>query len=161
MDRLRGSFQRQAMPMTWDFAEANPIEDFGGGFSSVVESESEVLDGLPRVRLVGHSTQADAAVRDYSGFVLSTDPPYYDNIAYSDLSDFFYVWLRRTLRDIHPVLFASMLVPKTEELVANPYRHNGKIGAERFFESGFEQVFARASASASGDYPITVYYAFK
>lgn len=161
MDRLRGSFQRQAMPMTWDFAEANPIEDFGGGFGSVVESVSEALDRLPEARLVGTAMQADAAEREYSGTVISTDPPYYDNIGYSDLSDFFYVWLRRSLRDIQPALFSSMLVPKAEELVANPYRHNGKDGAEKFFQSGFERVFARARASASEEFPITVYYAFK
>ena len=160
IDRLRGSFQRQAMPMTWDFAEANPLEDFGGGFGSVVESECEVLEGLPEARLVGQATQEDAAARDYAGVVMSTDPPYYDNIGYSDLSDFFYVWLRRTLRDIHPGLFASMLVPKAEEHVANPYRH-GRDGAERFFEEGFERVFARARLHAPQDFPITVYYAFK
>lgn len=161
MDRLRGSFQRQAIPMTWDFAEANPVEDFGGGFRVVVESEAEVLDALPTVRHPGHADQADAAAREYDQVVVSTDPPYYDNISYSDLSDFFYVWLRRTLREVHPTLFASMLVPKADELVANPYRHSGKEGAEKFFETGFENVFARARAGASDDYPTTVYYAFK
>lgn len=161
MDRLRGSFQRQAMPMTWDFAEANPVEDFGGGFGVVVESEAEVIDALPAARLPGHAAQADAAAREYDQLVVSTDPPYYDNIGYSDLSDFFYVWLRRSLRDIHPSLFASMLVPKAEELVANPYRHGGRDCAEKFFETGFENVFARARQAASNDYPITVYYAFK
>ncbi len=161
MDRLRGSFQRQAIPMTWDFAEANPVEDFGGGFWTVVESESEVLHSLPNARIMGSAGQADAAARDYSGLVLSTDPPYYDNIGYSDLSDFFYVWLRRSLRDVYPELFASILVPKAEELVANPYRHNGRDGAEKFFEEGFQRVFARARHSASEEFPITVYYAFK
>jgi putative DNA methylase len=161
MDRLRGSFQRQAIPMTWDFAETNPIEGFGGGFESVVESEAEVIDGLPAVRIAGSAEQADAAARKYAGLTVSTDPPYYDNIGYSDLSDFFYVWLRRSLREVHPALFASILVPKAEELVANPYRHDGKDGAEKFFERGFEKVFARARSSASDDFPITVYYAFK
>lgn len=161
MDRLRGSFQRQAIPMTWDFAEANPVEDFGGGFGVVVESEAEVLDALPGWHLPGHADQADAATRKYDQLLVSTDPPYYDNIGYSDVSDFFYVWLRRTLRNVHPTLFASMLVPKADELVANKYRHGGKEGAERFFETGFERVFARARESASEDYPITVFYAFK
>ncbi|PXW31260.1 UNVERIFIED_CONTAM: putative DNA methylase [Williamsia faeni] len=161
MDRLRGSFQRQAVSMTWDFAEANPIEDFGGGFGMVVESEAEVLDSLPATKLFGHADQADAAARQYGGAVVSTDPPYYDNIVYSDLSDFFYVWLRRSLRDVHPSLFASMLVPKAEELVANAYRHNGREGAEKFFEAGFENVFARAREGVSENYPTTVYYAFK
>src|SRR5690606_5973057 len=89
------------------------------------------------------------------------DPPYYDNIGYSDLSDFFYVWLRGSLRGIYPGLFSTMLVPKSEELVANPYRHGGKEGAAEFFEKGFEFVFARARAAVSDDYPITVYYSFK
>lgn len=95
------------------------------------------------------------------GFVISTDPPYYDNIGYSDLSDFFYVWLRRSLKDIHPSLFSTMLVPKAEELVANQYRHGGKDGARDFFEDGFRAVFANARRSTNPDYPMTVYYAFK
>ena len=95
------------------------------------------------------------------GFVISTDPPYYDNIGYSDLSDFFYVWLRRSLKDVHPSLFSTMLVPKAEELVANPYRHGGKDGARDFFEDGFRAVFASARRSVNPDYPMTVYYAFK
>jgi putative DNA methylase len=93
--------------------------------------------------------------------VLSTDPPYYDNIVYSDLSDFFYVWLRRSLRSIHPDLLSTLLVPKAEELVANPYRHDGKEGAREFFEDGFRRVFATARRTALADFPITVYYAFK
>jgi putative DNA methylase len=160
MDRLRGSFQRQAIPMTWDFAEANPLSAAGGGFTAVVQSEAEVLDAL-----VGHppgeATQADAAGLSYEGYVISTDPPYYDNIVYSDLSDFFYVWLRRSLRPIYPSLLSTVLVPKAEELVANPYRHADKDGAKKFFEDGFQAVFASARQSASPNYPITVYYAFK
>ena len=94
--------------------------------------------------------------------LISTDPPYYDNIGYSDLSDFFYVWLRRSLRGVHPELLSTMLVPKAEELVANPYRHDGKEGAKEFFEDGFRRVFARArEIRAFTEYPITVYYAFK
>ena len=93
--------------------------------------------------------------------MISTDPPYYDNIGYSDLSDFFYVWLRRSLKGIHPSLFSTMLVPKAEELVANPYRHGGKDGAKDFFEDGFRAVFANARRGANPDYPMTVYYAFK
>ena len=93
--------------------------------------------------------------------VISTDPPYYDNIGYSDLSDFFYVWLRRTLRSIHPETLSTLLVPKSEELVANAYRHNGKQGARLFFEDGFREVFMKARQTALPDFPITVYYAFK
>jgi len=160
MDRLRGSFQRQAIPMTWDFAEANPLTATGGGFTAVIQSEFEVLNALTP-RREATATQADAATCSHAGFLISTDPPYYDNIGYSDLSDFFYVWLRRSLREVHPELFSTLLVPKAEELVANPYRHDGKTGAKQFFEDGFRQVFARARESALTDYPITVYYAFK
>ncbi|MDN7121457.1 DUF1156 domain-containing protein [Nocardioides sp. ChNu-153] len=159
MDRLRGSFQRQAVPMTWDYAEANPLSTAGGGLAAVVQSEAEVLQALVP-RRPGSVSQADASTRDYHA-VISTDPPYYDNIGYSDLSDFFYVWLRRSLRDVHPDLLSTMLVPKAEELVANPYRHNGKDGARSFFETGFQSVFAKARETASEEYPITVWYAFK
>lgn len=159
MDRLRGSFQRQAVPMTWDFAEANPLTAAGGGLTAVVQSEVEVLEHLVG-GTVGNVSQADAAARKYD-HVISTDPPYYDNIGYSDLSDFFYVWLRRTLRPIHPGLLSTMLVPKAEELVANPYRHDGKAGAQSFFEDGFRSVFAHARQTARSDFPITVWYAFK
>ena len=98
---------------------------------------------------------------DYSGVVISTDPPYYDNIGYSDLSDFFYVWLRRSLKSIHSRFLFMVLVSKEEELVTNPYQHDGRDGAKDFFEDGFERVFARARRSAGPDYPMTVYYAFK
>lgn len=161
MDRLRGSFQRQAVPMSWDYAEAFPLGDAGGGFAAVVESEAEVIDALPAVDMQGTVEQADAATRSYADLLISTDPPYYDNIGYSDLSDFFYVWLRRTLRSVHPKSLGTMLVPKEEELVANPYRHGGTKGARDFFEDGFEHVFARARDDASDEFPITVYYAFK
>lgn len=161
MDRLRGSFQRQAVPMSWDYAEAYPLGDAGGGFGAVLESECEVLDALPSAEFPGRAVQADAASRGYESVAISTDPPYYDNISYSDLSDFFYVWMRRSLREIHPNLLSTMLVPKAEELVANPYRHGGRHAAQTFFEDGFEDVFTRARAGATDDYPITVYYAFK
>src|SRR5699024_17133 len=105
--------------------------------------------------------QADASSRSYAGSLISTDPPYYDNIGYSDLSDFFYVWLRRTLRKIHPDLFGSMLMPNDEELVANPYMHDGRKGAQEFFEHGFSDVFSRARETTLDEFPITVYYAFK
>lgn len=157
---LRNTFARQAIPMTWDFAEGNPFSDSSGNMGFMIRGIARVLDELP-ARSVSEVIQADATSREYAGLVVSTDPPYYDNIGYADLSDYFYVWLRRSLRDIHPALFASMLVPKAEELVANQYRHGGRGGAEKFFEAGFVRVFAHARKSASDDFPITVYYAFK
>ena len=159
-EQVRGVFARQAIPMAWDFAEGNVFASTSGGIGDSFEIVARAIGLLP-TGPTGTAVQADASVRDYAGVVLCTDPPYYDNIGYSDLSDFFYVWLRRSLRDIHPTLFASMLVPKAEELVANPYRHGGRQGAESFFERGFERVFARAREGASEDFPITVFYAFK
>jgi len=157
---IRNTFARQAIAMTWDFAEANPFSDSSGNFGFMVRGVTRVLDEATATGS-GTATQADAASRDYRSVVVSTDPPYYDNIGYSDLSDYFYVWLRRSLRHVVGDLFSTMLVPKAEELVANPYRHGGKDGASKFFEAGFESVFARARESAGDDYPITVYYAFK
>lgn len=157
---IRNTFARQAIPMTWDFAESNPFSLSSGNLSFMLRGIARVLDELPS-RGIAEASQRDAAARDYSNVVVATDPPYYDNIGYSDLSDFFYVWLRRSLRSVHPEVFPTMLVPKAEELVANPYRHEGKEGAAKFFERGFENVFARARESASDNFPITVYYAFK
>lgn len=159
-DQARNLFARQAIPMTWGFVEVSPFARAAGDLSIATETQAEAIERLP-AHSAANVQQADAAARNYSGSVVSTDPPYYDNIGYSNLSDFFYVWLRRSLRDIHPALFASMLAPKAEELVADPYRHDGRLGAEDFFQSGFEQVFARARAGVSEDYPVTVYYAFK
>lgn len=165
MEAVRGLFARQQIPMTWDFAEANP---FGGSSGDYLEDLKWVQLSLDRVPARGEATvsQADAASRDYSGVLVSTDPPYYDNIGYSDLSDFFYVWLRRSLKGIYPQLLSTMLVPKVEELVANPHRHDGKDGARQFFEDGFRSVFAGVRKSIvdgapQADFPITVWYAFK
>lgn len=160
MEILRNVFARQAIPMAWDFAEGNPFATSSGGLDIMIRAVSRAVDKIPggKPPVVA---QADASTRDYSNLLVTTDPPYYDNIGYSDLSDFFYVWLRRSLKSVHPRLLSTMLVPKAEELVANPYRHGGKDGARKFFEHGFEDVFVAARASASHDYPIAVYYAFK
>jgi putative DNA methylase len=153
-------FVRQAISMVWDFAESNPSSNSAGGWGPTLQFIPKALEALPATT-VGEAIQADAAQVDFGGAVLSTDPPYYDNIGYSDLSDFFYVWLRRALRAIYPDILSTVLVPKVDELVANPYRHGGSIGAEVFFEDGFKKVFANARSRASADFPITVYYAFK
>jgi putative DNA methylase len=153
-------FSRQAIPMVWDFCEANPLSRSSGNMRDQWVWVSKVLENIAP-RASGFAEQADAATRSYDGLLIATDPPYYDNIGYSDLSDFFYIWLRRSLREVHPDLLATMLVPKAEELVANPYRHDGKVGAQTFFEDGFRRVFANARATALGDFPITVWYAFK
>ena len=160
MDRLRGTFGRQALPMTWDYAETNPLSG-GGNIAGTAHSLSEVLDRFV-VGIAGRAFQADATQRGPAfPAVVSTDPPYYDNIGYADLSDFFYVWLRRSLRPILPDLFATIVVPKAEELVATPYRHDTQDQAEAFFMSGMTQALRRLAEQAHPGFPITIYYAFK
>ncbi|MGW0020923.1 DUF1156 domain-containing protein [Rhodococcus sp. NPDC003382] len=159
-DQARNLFARQAIPMAWDFVEVSPFAEAAGDLGIATRSMAEALDRL-QTGLQGHVKQASARERALDRFVISTDPPYYDNIGYSDLSDFFYVWIRRSLRAIHKDLLGTMLVPKNDELVANPYRHGGKDEAHKFFEEGFQEVFRRARESAIPDFPITVYYAFK
>lgn len=159
-ETMRNVFARQAIPMVWDFAETNPFSSSSGNFLGQVKWIAEVVERLPASG-VGQARQLSADARDYTGLVVSTDPPYYDNIGYSDLSDFFYVWLRRCLQGIHPSLVSTMLTPKAEELVANPYRHDGKDNAARFFIDGFNTVFHRIRRGANTDVPLTVYYAYK
>ena len=133
MDRLRGTFGRQALPMVWDYAETNPLSGAGGDIYGTAHSLCEVLDKYT-TSVLGAGAQTDAVQQMLStNRVVSTDPPYYDNIGYADLSDFFYVWLRRSLKPLFPELFATLAVPKAEELVATPYRHGSKDAAEAFF----------------------------
>jgi len=159
-DRLTQAYARQAIAMTWDFAEANPLSDAGGGFGITSDAVAKVLlrfgGDLP-----GLAYQKDAAKNDRALCVVSTDPPYYDNIAYADLSDYFYVWMRRTLRPIFPDLFATLAVPKAEELVATPYRHGGKEQAETFFLNGMTRAIHNLAEQAHPAFPVTIYYAFK
>ncbi len=161
MDQAIALFSRQAITMAWDYAETPPLSTkHAGGFVTSLKGIAKVLDWL-RPRNQGFATQESATDRSLSHDLISTDPPYYDNIGYSDLSDFFYVWVRRALQTVYPDLLSTMLVPKSEELVANPNRHGGKENAQRFFEAGFREVFARARDAALPDFPMTVYYAFK
>jgi len=158
---FRETFARQALSMVWDFAESNPFADAGGSLASAIDKGSMAIDFFPansRARAI----QEDAATQSISiGKVVSTDPPYYDNIGYADLSDFFYVWLRRTLRPIYPDLFATVAVPKAEELVATPARHGGRAKAEAFFLDGMTQAMQRLASQAHPSAPVTIYYAFK
>ncbi|GAB20466.1 hypothetical protein GOEFS_115_01060 [Gordonia effusa NBRC 100432] len=158
--KIRNTFGRQAIPMNWDFCESNIFSNSTGSFVGQVDWPAECLD-RSRAYPSALADQVSASARDTASLLISTDPPYYDNIGYSDLSDFFYIWLRRALHDVHPSIMSTMLVPKAEELVANPYRHQGRDGAHRFFEDGFHEVFLRARETALPDFPITVYYAFK
>lgn len=155
------TFGRQALPMVWDFAEANPISDSSGNFLLGIEQASKMVDSLG-TGAPGNATQADATVQSTSkNKVVSTDPPYYDNIGYADLSDFFYVWLRRSLKSVFPNHFATLSTPKAEELVATPYRHDSKDKAEAFFLSGMTEAMHRLAEQSLPDFPVTIYYAFK
>jgi len=163
VEASRNTFARQAIPMTWDFTEANPSSKSCGNWigNSVGWIEKSLLH-LPLRMINGVTSQADAAAQDIStSKVVSTDPPYYDNIGYADLSDFFYVWLRRALKPLFPDLFATLAVPKAEELVATPYRHGSKDKAEVFFVDGMTEAMQRLAGQAHPSSPVTIYYAFK
>lgn len=155
------AFGRQALPMVWDFADLNPFAGAGGDFMGIVHAAGKVLQTLP-ASPGGYAAQADAAAQPMSlGKIVSTDPPYYDNIGYADLSDYFYVWLRRSLQPILPDVFATLAVPKGEELVATAYRHGSKESAEEFFLAGMTQAMHRLAEQAHPAFPVTIYYAFK
>lgn len=160
-DTLRNTFARQALPMVWDYAEANPFSDSTGNFGSALSWVEKAFEGFPATPR-GFVQQSDAQSQVISkAKLISTDPPYYDNIGYADLSDFFYVWLRRTLRAIYPGLYATVAVPKAEELVATPYRHGGKEAAETFFLDGMTKALRNLAQQAHPAFPVTIYYAFK
>lgn len=160
-DGIAHLFTRQAIPMVWDYVETNILSNSSGNFLGQLGWIAKVIQNAP-AQASGISSHVNAVSRDYVDFVVSTDPPYYDNISYSDLSDFFYVWLRKSLRTIHPSVVGTMLTPKADELVANPYRHDGKQGAEKFFIEGFNSVFHRIREDETNpDVPMTVYYAYK
>lgn len=159
---VRVTFGRQALPMTWDFAEVNFFSESVGGLDTVLKTISLPLANLLPSKQPGKAQQGDAQTQELSkGAVVSTDPPYYDNIGYADLSDFFYVWLRRSLRSVLPELFGTLATPKSEELVATPYRHGGRDEAERFFLDGMTQAMHRLAEQAHPAFPVTIYYAFK
>lgn len=163
VDATRNTFARQAIPMTWDFAEVNPFSDSCGNWTgNSTEWVSKSLLELPRKAIQGFASQGDAQRQNISlNKVISTDPPYYDNIGYADLSDFFYVWLRRSLKPILPELYATLAVPKAEELVATPYRHGSKDKAEAFFLDGMTSAMHSLAEQAHPSFPVTIYYAFK
>ena len=158
---FRETFARQAIPMVWDFAEANPFADTGGSLDTVLDKVKMAIGVFPTLAL-GSASQADASTQVLTQEkVVSTDPPYYDNIGYADLSDFFYIWLRRSLRLPFPDIFATLAVPKAEELVATPYRHGSKVKAEEFFLDGMTCAIQHLADQANPAFPVTIYYAFK
>lgn len=159
---LRNTFGRQAIPMTWDYSEGNPFSNSSGCFDNMIEWVTKCISELPAATLAEVSqadAQSDCGLRN---IMISTDPPYYDNIGYADLSDFFYVWMRQSLKDTYPELFSTMLVPKVEELIATPYRHDGSVeNAKSFFEDGMLSACKQMYRYAREDVPVTIYYAYK
>ncbi len=154
-------FGRQALPMLWDYAEPNFLGSATGSIKAAIEMAVNPIPWLQTDQW-GHVLQSDATAQSTSfSKVVSTDPPYYDNIGYADLSDFFYVWLRRSLKPIYPGLFATLAVPKAEELVATPYRHGNKEKAELFFLEGMKKALHNLAEQAHPAFPVTIYYAFK
>lgn len=155
-------FRRHAISMSWDFAEANVVTGPSGSFLSMINDTARSLDFMSASEKPGFAVQADAAQStNPKGSIISTDPPYYDNVGYADLSDFFYVWLRASLKPIFPELFTTVTVPKYEELVATPARHDGKKKAEKFFLEGMTEATHRLAENAHPAFPVTIYYAFK
>ncbi|RWO89813.1 DUF1156 domain-containing protein [Mesorhizobium sp.] len=159
--KIANTFSRQALPMVWDFAEGNPFSSSSGNLLDAADWVAKVIDRSIQSGW-GLARAIDAPKNSYPvrPTVISTDPPYYDNIGYADLSDFFYVWLRRSLKDVHNDLFRRLVTPKNEELVATSYRHDGKEGAEKHFMDGMGEALA-AMRKASADAPLAIYYAFK
>lgn len=160
---IRSAFNRQAIQMTWDFAEPNVLTKSSGAINTCTNVVAACIDAASCIS-AGQIANANAA-NGISGvprnIVISTDPPYYDNVGYADLSDYFYVWLRRSIRHVWPDVFRRVLTPKEEELVATPYRHNGQENAEAFFLEGMRRALANIIAIANSDIPVTIYYAFK
>ena len=162
-DGIRNTFGRQAIPMVWDFAESNPFCNSSGCFDNMLEWVYKCIKEFPTETMVGiannHDAQTDCGLRN---IMVSTDPPYYDNIGYADLSDYFYIWMRRSLKPFYPELFATMLVPKKEELVATPYRFDGnKARAKQFFEDGMLKTCKQIYQYSRDDIPVSIYYAYK
>ena len=148
--------------MTWDFAEANPFSDSSGNWMAMIAWVRKSVEHLPTAgQGIAIQRDARARVRESAGAVVSTDPPYYDNISYAELSDFFFVWLRRNLSDVWPDECATLLTPKADELIANRYRAGSKEAAEDHFESGMAEFMADVRANHHPAVPSTIYYAYK
>jgi len=156
------AFARQALPMTWDFPEVNPFSGAAGDYLISISSIANAVQKLPAA-VRGYSNQIDAVELEFNTpFFLSTDPPYYDNIGYADLSDFSYIWLRKSLGNVFPNIFSTLLVPKEKEIVAMSHRFDGDINAAKdHFELGLKKTFVNMREQIKPKFPITVYYAFK
>jgi putative DNA methylase len=161
--KIANTFGRQALPMVWDFTEGNPFSNSTGNLEEASNWVAKVVDNSPACQK-GRAVQGDATIGNYpvTRMVVATDPPYYDNIGYADLSDFFYVWLRRSLQGAYPALMSTIATPKTPELIASPHRHEGgKDAAKAFFEKGFFETFGHVRKQAAPGEAVSIFYAFK
>lgn len=159
--QVRNLFGRQAIPMMWDFGENNAFADAAGDYRTSLGSIVKVIERFSPAA-TGVERNNDAQTVAYpQNTVISTDPPYYDNIGYADLSDFFFCWLKPALRPVYPEIFGVLATPKADELVATPYRHGGKDAAEAFFLDGMSRAIANMAVQSSDLFPATIYYAFK
>lgn len=158
------TFGRHAIPMSWNFGEVNPFSSSGGNFVGNVDMVAKAVANLPQqggITRAGTVLQGDARDLIEDGVVISTDPPYFDNIGYADLSDYFYVWMRKSLKTFFPKIFQTTLVPKSDELIATPFRHDSPDAAEAFFLSRMTDVLRKCAKNANREIPITIFYAFK
>lgn len=160
-ENIQQVFAMQALPMRWRTVEGNPFSTASGNFIGQAEYLAKAVAAFPAKGNDNSEEQKDAQNADFTNCVVSTDPPYYDNVPYADLSDFFYVWLKRSLKNIHPDIFQTLLVPKSEELVADHKRHDGKDNADDFFLKGMTEVMQNMASQARSDIPATIYYAFR
>jgi len=160
--QMRSTFSRQAISMSWDYAEVNVFSESSGSFRSLFDRLIKGFETLGSTSSTSIVTQSDAQKVEYpSEVVISTDPPYYDNISYSDVSDFFYSWMKPALREVYPDLFGLMATPKADELIASPDRQGGRDAAEKFFLAGMSAAIKNMASHCRSDFPVTIYYAFK
>jgi putative DNA methylase len=162
--KAQPTFDKQTVQMVWDFAESNPLAESTGGWGTCCKYPQTALDCLPRKPARGRVLYGDSAALTLppGKYIFSTDPPYFDNIGYADLSDFFYIWLRRVLHNVYPDIFRTILVPKSDEIISDPSRHGGdRSTAREFFYERLGRTFSVMYDAASNEYPATIFYAFK
>ena len=161
-ESIANALRRQALPMVWDYTEVNPFCNSAGSFSNML---GRIVQNLSHFQYANRGYVEQRNAQDDCGLrniMISTDPPYYDNIGYADLSDYFYIWLRRNLSNVYPDMFRTMLTPKKEELVATPYHFDGSAQkAKKFFEDGMLQTCKQIYKYANEDVPVSIYYAYK
>ncbi len=163
IEGVRDTFARPAIPMIWDYVEINPLSSSVGNFANHAEWVADSVSKTPAAgTALARNVDATRAIDGITSPAISTDPPYYDNIGYADLADFFYIWLRASLSNVYPDMFTTLLTPKATELVATPHRFDGdQVEADRHFEMGLARVFESIRVAAAPDVPVTVFYAFK